>query len=326
MACGEQVRYVTSGGEADMYAMRLARAFTGRDKIMKFEGGYHGMSAEAQMSLAPEKLTNFPLAVPDSAGIPSGVRDEMLVAPFNDIEFARSLIAEHGHEIAAIIVEPLQRVIPPAPGFLQALREECDKYGIVLVFDEIVTGFRFAYGGAQELYGVTPDVCTLGKIIGGGFPLAAIAGKAHIMAHFDKAKVGADGFLMQLGTLSGNPVAAVAGMKTMEILRRPGQYDKLRGLGKTLMTAISEHLGKAGFDHQVVGDPTLFDVLFTSVKIKDYRDVYKADAARNLRFNKLLREKGIFKSPGKLYPSLALTDADIEQTIDAISYAAAKLD
>ena len=326
MACGDQVRYVTSGGEADMYAMRLARAFTGRDKIMKFEGGYHGMSAEAQMSLAPDKLTNFPLAVPESAGIPSGVRDEMLVAPFNDIEFARSLIAEHGHEIAGIIVEPLQRVIPPAPGFLQALREECDKYGIVLVFDEIVTGFRFAYGGAQELYGVTPDVCTLGKIIGGGFPLAAIAGKADIMAHFDKEKVGADGFLMQLGTLSGNPIAAVAGMKTMEILRRPGQYDKLRGLGKTLMTAISEHLGKAGFDHQIVGDPTLFDVLFTSGKIKDYRDVYKADAARNLRFNKLLREKGIFKSPGKLYPCLALADADIEQTIDAIAYAASKLD
>ncbi|MEM7636996.1 MAG: aminotransferase class III-fold pyridoxal phosphate-dependent enzyme [Pseudomonadota bacterium] len=326
MACGEQVRYVTSGGEADMYAMRLARAFTGRDKIMKFEGGYHGMSAEAQMSLAPEKLANFPVAVPDSAGIPSGVRDEMLVAPFNDIEFARSLIAEHGHEIAGIIVEPLQRVIPPAPGFLQALREECDKYGIVLVFDEIVTGFRFAYGGAQELYGVTPDVCTLGKIIGGGFPLAAIAGKADIMAHFDKAKVGADGFLMQLGTLSGNPVAAVAGMKTMEILRRPGQYDKLRGLGKTLMGVISEHLGKAGFDHQIVGDPTLFDVLFTSTKINDYRDVYKADAARNLRFNKLLREKGIFKAPGKLYPCLALTDADIEQTIDAVAYAAGKLD
>ncbi|MEO9873463.1 MAG: aminotransferase class III-fold pyridoxal phosphate-dependent enzyme [Anderseniella sp.] len=326
MACGEQVRYVTSGGEADMYAMRLARAFTGRDKIMKFEGGYHGMSAEAQMSLAPDKLTNFPVAVPDSAGIPSGVRDEMLVAPFNDIEFARSLIAEHGHEIAGIIVEPLQRVIPPAPGFLQALREECDKYGIVLVFDEIVTGFRFAYGGAQELYGVTPDVCTLGKIIGGGFPLAAIAGKADIMAHFDKAKVGADGFLMQLGTLSGNPIAAVAGMKTMEILRRPGQYDKLRTLGKTLMSAISEHLGKAGLDHQIVGDPTLFDVLFTAAKINDYRDVYKADAARNLRFNKLLRDKGIFKSPGKLYPCLALTDADIEQTIDAISYAAANLD
>lgn len=146
------------------------------------------------------------------------------------------------------------------------------------------------------------------------------------MAHFDKAKVGADGFLMQLGTLSGNPVAAVAGLKTMEILRRSGQYDKLRELGKTLMDAISDHLGKAGFDHQIIGDPTLFDVLFTPNRINDYRDVYKADAARNLRFNKLLRDKGIFKSPGKLYPCLALTDADIEQTIDAIAHAAANLD
>lgn len=323
--CAQQVRYVCTGGEADMYAMRLARAFTGRDKIMKFEGGYHGMSAEAQMSLAPQKLVNFPQAVADSAGIPQSVRDEMLIAPFNDIEFARSLIAEHAHEIAAIIVEPLQRVIPPAPGFLQALRDECDRHGIVLVFDEIVTGFRFSYGGAQELYGVTPDVCTLGKIIGGGFPLAAIAGRADIMAHFDKAKVGSDGFLMQLGTLSGNPVAAVAGMKTMEILRRPGQYDKLRTTGKVLMTAFADHLGKAGFDHQVVGDPTLFDILFTPQKVNNYRDVFAADTARNARFNALLRTRGIFKSPGKMYPSLALSDGDIEQTIAAIEHAARNL-
>lgn len=323
--CAQQVRYVCTGGEADMYAMRLARAFTGRDKIMKFEGGYHGMSAEAQMSLAPQKLVNFPQAVADSAGIPQSVRDEMLIAPFNDIEFARSLIAEHAHEIAAIIVEPLQRVIPPAPGFLQALRDECDRHGIVLVFDEIVTGFRFSYGGAQELYGVTPDVCTLGKIIGGGFPLAAIAGRADIMAHFDKAKVGSDGFLMQLGTLSGNPVAAVAGMKTMEVLRRPGQYDKLRTTGKVLMTAFADHLGKAGFDHQVVGDPTLFDILFTPQKVNNYRDVFAADTARNARFNALLRTRGIFKSPGKMYPSLALSDGDIEQTIAAIEHAARNL-
>ena len=323
--CAQQVRYVCTGGEADMYAMRLARAFTGRDKIMKFEGGYHGMSAEAQMSLAPQKLVNFPQAVADSAGIPQSVRDEMLIAPFNDIQFARSLIAEHAHEIAAIIVEPLQRIIPPAPGFLQALREECDRHGIVLVFDEIVTGFRFSYGGAQELYGVTPDVCTLGKIIGGGFPLAAIAGRVDIMAHFDKSKVGADGFLMQLGTLSGNPIAAVAGMKTMEILRRPGQYDKLRATGKVLMTAFADHLGKAGFDHQVVGDPTLFDILFTPQKVNNYRDVFAADTARNARFNALLRTRGIFKSPGKMYPSLALSDADIEQTIAAIEHAARNL-
>ena len=325
VSCAEQVRYVSSGGEADMYAMRLARAYTGRNKIMKFEGGYHGMSAEAQMSLAPKSLVNFPQAVPDSAGIPDSVREEMLIAPFNDIEFARSLIAEHGHDIAGIIVEPLQRIIPPEPGFLEALREECTRHGIVLIFDEIVTGFRFAYGGAQELYGVVPDLCTLGKIIGGGFPLAAIAGSGEIMAHFDFAKVGDNGFLMQLGTLSGNPVAAVAGMKTMEILRRPGQYDRLRELGKTLMAAISEHLNKAGIAHQVVGDPTLFDIVFTDRKVRNYRDVLAADSQINARFNEHLRTKGIFKSPGKLYPCLALTDADINQTIDAIAYAAARL-
>ena len=323
--CAEQIRYVSSGGEADMYAMRLARAFTGRNKIMKFEGGYHGMSAEAQMSLAPAKLVNFPQAVPDSAGIPEAVRAEMLIAPFNDIDFARSLIAEHGADIAGIIVEPLQRLIPPAPGFLEALREECDRHGIVLIFDEVVTGFRFSYGGAQQHYGVTPDVCTLGKIIGGGFPLAAIAGPEKIMAHFDKAKVGTDNFLMQLGTLSGNPIAAVAGLKTMEILRRPGQYDKLRRVGQNIMDMLSEHLDTAGIAHQIVGDQTLFDVVFTEKPVRNYRDVFNADAKRNARFNALLREKGIFKSPGKLYPSLAITEADLSQTQDAIAYAAKNL-
>ena len=147
--CAEQVRYVSSGGEADMYAMRLARAFRGRDKIVKFEGGYHGMSAEAQMSLAPSQRVNFPQAVPDSAGIPSSVAQDMLIAPFNDFEYITSLLAEYHNEIAALIVEPLQRIIPPLPGFLQHLRDECDRYGIVLIFDEVVTGFRFAYGGAQ---------------------------------------------------------------------------------------------------------------------------------------------------------------------------------
>lgn len=320
--CAEQVRYLCTGSEADMYAMRLARAFTGREKILKFEGGYHGMSAEAQMSLAPAKLANFPLAVPDSPGIPQGVRDAMLIAPFNDIEFARSIIAEHGHEIAGIIVEPFQRILPPTPGFLEALRAECDKHGIVLIFDEIVTGFRFTYGGAQNYYGVVPDICTLGKIIGGGFALAAIAGRANIMAHFDKAKVGADGFLMQLGTLSGAPIAAVAGLKTMEILRRQGQFDKLKKNGQRLMALFSTHLTAAGHDHQIVGEPWLFDVLFTAKPVKNYRDVMQADTAKNARFNDALRMQGVFKSPGKVYPSLALTDEDFELVDDAVALAA----
>lgn len=178
--CCEQVRFVASGGEADMYAIRLARAYTGREKILKFEGGYHGMSAEAQMSLAPTKQVNFPQAVPDSAGIPQGVAEQVMIAPFNDLEAVANLLAEHP-DIAAIIVEPLQRIIPAVPGFLQGLRDLCDTHNVLLIFDEIVTGFRLAYGGAQERYGVTPDICTLGKIIGGGFPLAALGASADIM-------------------------------------------------------------------------------------------------------------------------------------------------
>ncbi|WP_171176940.1 aspartate aminotransferase family protein [Ruegeria sp. HKCCD8929] len=310
--CADQIRYVSSGGEADMYAIRLARAYTGRDRIVKFEGGYHGMSAEAQMSLAPARMVNFPQAVPDSAGIPESVRAEMLIAPFNDPDYIRSLLAEHGEQVAAIIVEPLQRIIPPAPGFLQLLREEADKYGIVLIFDEVVTGFRFAYGGAQELYGVTPDIATLGKIIGGGFPLAAIAGKADIMAHFDKGAVGSERWLMQLGTLSGNPVAAVAGLKTMEVLRREGQYDKLRANGRRLMEMAGAALDAHGIAHRIVGDPTLFEIVFADTDIRDYRDVFRSDGERTGRFNAMLMQNGMFKSPAKTYPSLALTEADFE--------------
>ena len=325
VSCAEQVRFLSSGGEADMYAMRLARAFTGRDKIVKFEGGYHGMSAEAQMSLAPARLVNFPQAVPDSAGIPEAVRAEMLIAPFNDADYIEGLLKEHGDEVAGIIVEPLQRIIPPAPGFLQSVRALCDRYGIVLIFDEVVTGFRFAYGGAQEVYGVTPDLCTLGKIIGGGFPLAAVAGRKTIMDHFDKAIVGADRWLMMLGTLSGNPVAAVAGLKTMEILRRDGAFDTLRANGARLMAMFDRHLSAAGIAHRIVGHPTLFDVVFTDRDVRTYRDVQAADAAKNAKFNAALRENGVFKSPGKVYPSLALTEADFALTDAAIEKATAAI-
>lgn len=323
--CAEQLRYVCTGGEADMYAMRLARAFTGRDKILKFEGGYHGMSADAQMSLAPTRLVNFPQAVPDSAGIPSSIGDDILVAPFNDADAVRSIIAGHADSIAGIIVEPLQRLIPPVPGFLQALREECNRHGIVLIFDEIVTGFRLSYGGAQKLYEVTPDICTLGKVIGGGFPLAAIVGRADIMAHFDKQKVGQEGFLMQLGTLSGNPVAAVAGLKTLEILRRPGMYEQLRQTGITIVSMFEKRLGDAGIAHRIVGDPTLFDVVFTDRAVNNYRDVFAADTVRNATFNKVLRENGILKSPGKCYPSLAIDAEDLALTDKAIERAVAAL-
>ena len=325
LPCAEQVRYTCTGSEADMYAMRLARAYTQRDTILKFEGGYHGMSAEAQMSLAPERQVNFPVAVADSAGIPESVRNDMLVAPYNDIDFARSIMEEMSGKIAAVIVEPFQRVIPPEPGFLEALREVCDEHGSVLIFDEVVTGFRFSYGGAQSVYGVTPDVCTLGKIIGGGFPLAAIAGKAELMAHFDKEKVGSERFLMQLGTLSGNPLAAVAGLKTLEILRRPGQYEKLYETGKTLMKGIHECLRDTEHAAQVVGHPTLFDVVFRKEAVRNYRDLRSGDRDKTARFNATLHANRILKVPGKFYISLALTDTDIEQTLAAVQLAAQQL-
>ncbi len=318
--CCEQVRFVASGGEADMYAIRLARAYTGRDKVLKFEGGYHGMSAEAQMSLAPEVRINFPQAIPDSAGIPQGVADQMLIAPFNDLTAVEALLAEN-KDVAAIIVEPLQRIIPALPGYLQGLRDLCDKYSVLLIFDEIVTGFRLAYGGAQERYGVTPDICTLGKIIGGGFPLAAIGANTEIMQHFDKSIVGANKWLMQLGTLSGNPIAAAAGLKTMDILRREGSYDRLRAIGKELQDMQSEELSKADIPHQICGDETLFDIFFTASVCRDYRTAKHDDPKRNEAYNATLQHHGIFKSPGKLYPSLAISEMDLELTKNAVQAA-----
>ncbi|MGS4886226.1 aspartate aminotransferase family protein [Roseibium sp. MB-4] len=325
MACAEQVRYVSTGGEADMYAMRLARAFTGKDKILKFEGGYHGMSGEALMSLSPKTLINFPQAVPDSAGIPESVRDNMLIAPFNDADFVTSLVEEYAGEIACIIVEPLQRLIPPAPGFLQTLRDLATKYETVLIFDEVVTGFRCAYGGAQEYYGVVPDLCTLGKIIGGGFPLAAIAGRSEIMAHFDKAVVGDKSFTFQVGTLSGNPVASVAGLKTLEVLRRPGAYEEIKKNGERLMQSYATHLSTAGVPHQIVGEPMLFDVVFTEDPVRDYRDTLKNNAAQAKAFNASLRQSGILKPDSKLYAHLALSAEDLQQTDEAIATAAGQL-
>jgi glutamate-1-semialdehyde 2,1-aminomutase len=320
--CCEQVRFVGSGGEADMYAIRLARAYTGRDKILKFEGGYHGMSAEAQMSLAPAKQVNFPQAVPDSAGIPQGVADDMLIAPYNDLAAVAALLAEH-NDIAAIIAEPLQRIIPAEPGYLQGLRDLCDQHDVLLIFDEIVTGFRLAYGGAQEHYGVTPDICTLGKIIGGGFPLAALGASKEIMQHFDKTAVGADRWLMQLGTLSGNPVAAAAGLKTLEVLRREGAYDQLRATGRALQEMQSNALTAAGIAHYVCGDETLFDIYFTAQPGRDYRSARHDDPKMNAIYNAALRAHGVFKSPGKLYPSLAHTQADLELTQHAVNAAVA---
>jgi glutamate-1-semialdehyde 2,1-aminomutase len=319
--CAEKVRFVSSGTEADAYAMRVARAFRGRDKILKFEGGYHGMSDYSLMSLAPKRPGNFPQAVPDSPGIPRSVRDEMIIAPFNDTAMAVSLIHQYHDELGGVIVEPFQRLLPPKPGFLQALREATQEHGIPLIFDEVVTGFRFAYGGAQAFYGVTPDLCTLGKIIGGGFPLAAIAGREDIMALFDRGKAGDERFLTQIGTLSGNPVAAAAGLATMEVLRRPGAYDKVFATGRELMAGIQDMLDKAGLPAQVIGVPPLFDIVYASGEVADYRGWLRSDTAMQRRFNQRFREGGILKGESKFYISLAHDAADVKHTLGVVQAA-----
>jgi len=323
--CAEQVRFVSTGSEADLYAMRLARAVRGRPKIVKFEGGYHGMSDWGLMSLAPKRLANFPEAVPDTPGIPEAVRAEVLVAPFNDAEAAVRLIESRAEEIGGVILEPFQRLIPPKPGFLQAVREVTARLAIPLIFDEVVTGFRFAYGGAQALYGVTPDICTLGKIIGGGFPLAAVAGKAEYMRHFDRAAVDEAGFLTQIGTLSGNPVAAVAGLATLEVLRRPGAYDGVRATGQALMDGLGGLIREAGIPAQIVGESVLFDVVYAEGDMRDYRALLRQDAAMQKHVNGVLRARGILKGDSKYYLSTAHTAEDVARTLEAFRSALTSL-
>ena len=207
---------------------------------------------------------------------------------------------EHKDELAGVIVEPFQRIIPPVPGFLEGLRKITAENGVLLIFDEVVTGFRLAYGGAQEYYGVVPDLCTLGKVIGGGFPLAAIAGRAEIMAHFDRGAVGDDGFLMQVGTCPAIPVAAAAGLATLEILRRPGAYERLFATGRELMGTLAELLKAHGVTAQVTGEPPLFDVVFSAEPVRDYRGTLRGDAEMLRRFNALLRERGILKGESEI--------------------------
>lgn len=311
--CAEQVRFVSTGSEADMYAMRLARAFSKRDKILKFEGGYHGMCDYGLMSLTPKRAVDFPEAQPDSPGIPEVLRHEVLIAPFNDAETAVALIRKHKHELGGVIVEPFQRILPPVPGFLEALRKVTTECNVPLIFDEVVTGFRFSYGGAQQHYGVIPDICTLGKICGGGHAVAAIAGRADIMAHFDRTKVGDEGFLTQIGTLSGNPIGSVAGLATLEILRRPGSYERIVAIGRNLMAELADQIRHSGLPAQVVGEPSLFDIVFAEGAVHNYRDIQRANTTLAKRFNALLRERGVFKGETKYYVSLAHTDEDVDR-------------
>ena len=325
MPCAEKVRFCSSGTEATLYAMRIARAFRRRDRILKFEGGFHGMHDYAVMGMSPPAPAQFPAAVPDSAGIPQAVASTMLVAPFNDLETTAAIVDRHRDELAGVIVEPFQRVLAPRPGFLAGLRELTAHHGIPLIFDEVVTSFRFAFGGAQEFYGVTPDLCALGKAVGGGFPLTAVAGRDDLMAHFDQSRVGREQFVPQVGTLSGNPIATAAGLATVRILKRPGTYERMHALGRQLKQALQTTCDAAGIPARVVGEGVLFEIYFTDSEITDYRSTLSADRARLTRFVALLRERGIFRGASKFYLSIVHDETDVKETIQAFESAVSAL-
>ena len=313
--CAEQVRYTSSGTEATFFALRVARAFRKREKVMKFEGGFHGAHDYALMSVVPRSPKAFPAPMSDSAGIPHAIEGEVLIAPYNDLATTEALIAAHHEELAAVIIEPYQRTIVPAPGFLEGLRRVTRRHEVPLVFDEIVTGFRFAYGGAQEYYGVVPDLAAYGKVVAGGFPLACVAGPRTIMRHFDAALEGTPDYVWQAGTFNGNAIACAAGLATLAELRTPGAYERLFRTGTRLREGLAAAARRHGVAAQVSGEPPVFDIFFTDRPVLDYRATLAADRDRIKRFNQELVRRGVVKAVNKIYVSLAHTDADVDETI-----------
>lgn len=325
--CAEEVRFVSTGTEATFHAMRIARAYTGKPKILKFEGGYHGVSDYAMMSAHATRQTSYPTPIPDSAGIPREVEADVLISRWNDVELTRSIVEANKDSLAAVICEPLQRSLVPAPGFLAALREITRDNGVLLIFDEVVTGFRLAYGGAQERYGVVPDMAAFGKAISGGYPMAAVAASHDIMAVTDPAKRGGQPVAMMGGTLNGNPISAVAGLATLEILRGEGAYDRLYGTTEQIKSGLRELLSERGLAADVSGDGPLFQVFFTDTTVTDWPGVLASDRAKSRRFGLLCVERGLFLNPGeKFYVSLAHDINDVERTLDVFEDALNALD
>lgn len=325
--CADVVHYTGSGTEATFYALRIARAYTGRSKVLKFEGAWHGMHDYGLWGTVPSEPSRYPRALPDSVGVPSETGDTVLVAPFNETEAAVAIIERHAGDLAAVIVEPLQRVLLPEPGFLAAIREVTKRLGIVLVFDEIVTGFRIAWGGAQERYGVVPDLACYGKAISGGFPMAAIAGRGDVMAVLDARSRSREQVVWATNTLNGNPVCAVAGRAALDALAAPGTYTHLARIGARLRAGIVAAGARHGFDVQTPGEDAVFGVRFTSRRpLRTWMDLTTADKDLGWRWAMALIRRGLLVNPNeKFYLSIRHTDADIEHTLGIVDEAFAEL-
>jgi glutamate-1-semialdehyde 2,1-aminomutase len=311
----EMVRFVNSGTEACMAVLRLMRAFTGREKMIKFEGCYHG---HADMFLVKAGSGVATLGLPDSPGVPKSTTANTLTAPYNDLDAVRQLFEENPGEIAGLILEPVvgnAGFIVPEAGFLAGLRELTQEHGALLVFDEVMTGFRISYGGAQEKFGITPDLTTLGKVIGGGLPVGAYGGRKDIMAMVAPA-----GPMYQAGTLSGNPLAMTAGIKTLELLRRPGSYEHLDRVTSRLIAGlldVAKETGHAASGGSISG---MFGLFFAEGPVHNYEDAKKSDLSKFSKFHRGMLEQGVYLAPSQFeagFTSLAHTDEEVDRTIEA---------
>ncbi len=311
----ESVRMTSSGTEAVMTAIRLARGYTGRDKILKFEGNYHGHSDSLLVKAGSGALT---LGQPSSAGVPREVSQDTLVLPYNDLPAVEEMMTQFGFDVATIIVEPVagnMGCVPPEPGFLEGLRAVCDQYGCVLIFDEVMTGFRVAVGGAQALYGVRPDLTTLGKIIGGGLPVGAVGGPREMMEYLAPT-----GPVYQAGTLSGNPVAMAAGLTTLRLLAVPGFHERVAAQTAVLCKGLAERAEAAGVPMQINYVPAMFGWFFAEQPVRGFDAVMAADSKRYARFFHGLLARGVYLAPSAYeagFLSAAHGDAEIAATLDA---------
>jgi glutamate-1-semialdehyde 2,1-aminomutase len=320
----DMVRMTSSGTEATMSALRLARGYTGRDKVIKFEGNYHGHVDSLMVKAGSGMLT---LGEPSSPGVPAALAELTLTLAYNDIEQVRQTFDEVGDQIACVIVEPVSgnmNCIPPVPGFLEGLREVCDRHGAVLIFDEVMTGFRVARGGAQERYGVTPDLTALGKIIGGGMPVGAFGGKREIME-----QVSPLGPVYQAGTLSGNPIAMTAGLKTLELIAEPGFHDRVAAQTERLTSGMEAHARAAGVPFSTNRAGAMFGLFFTDAgPVTDYAGATGCDQERFRHFFHAMLDQGIYLAPSAFeagFVSGAHGDAEIDATLDAAEKAFAGL-
>jgi len=311
----EMVRMVSSGTEATMSAIRLARGYTGRDKIIKFSGCYHG-HADSLLVKAGSGAATF--GVPDSPGVPADIAKHTLTAAYNSLESVKKLVSENSGHVACIIVEPVagnMGTVPPREGFLEGLREICSQEGIILIFDEVMSGFRVAYGGAQEVYGVTPDMTTLGKIIGGGLPVGAFGGKREIME-----KLSPSGGVYQAGTLSGNPLAMSAGIATLTLLKEPGFYQNLEEKSSRVAKGIANAAKKAGYPIYSTRVGSMFCAFFTTGEVHDWTSAAACDTAAFAKYFMAMLNEGIYLAPSQFetaFVSSAHNDSDIDLTIAA---------